>query len=82
MNTTMNTNEIKIELSIDEIKKLMRKARAKVDNNYAYVPGTRREEIWGWFWAYLDKRLGRELSLKEFYAYSNQPGVEELVFRG
>ena len=78
----MDTTEIKIELSLEEIKKIMRKARNKVDNNYAYVPGTRRDEIWGWFWAYLDKRLGRKLTLKEFYAYSNQPGVEELVFRG
>ena len=71
--------EINIELRPDDVKNIMCKARDRVDRS-AYKPGSRREKIWGWFWKYLEKRLGRELTLDEFYAYSNIPGVKELIF--
>lgn len=74
----MNNKSIKIELSVDEVKGIMRKAVHEI-NNKGYKPGQRREDIWGLFWSLLDKRLGRETTLEEYYAYGNLPGVEELM---
>lgn len=74
----MSNKSIKIELSVDEVKGIMRKAVHEI-NNKGYKPGQRREDIWGLFWSLLDKRLGRETTLEEYYAYGNLPGVEELM---
>lgn len=74
----MNNTNVKIELTVDEVKGIMRKAVHEI-NNKGYKPGQRREDIWGLFWALLDKRLGRETTLEEYYAYGDLPGVEELM---
>lgn len=77
----MNNTNVKIELTVDEVKDIMRKATRKVDST-GFKPGERCEDIWGWFWTLLDKRLGRETTLQEYYAYGNLPGVEDVMFFG
>lgn len=74
----MNNKNIKIELTVDEVKNIMINAARKVDS-IGFKRGHRREDIWGWFWTMLDERLGRETTIEEYYAYGNLPGVEEMM---
>ena len=46
-----------ITFDLDNVKSIFCKAINKVDNG-KYRPGHRIEEIYGWFWTYLEKQYG------------------------
>lgn len=56
MNNTIEINSIKFD--INEVKSIFCKSIRKVDNS-KYRPGHRIEDIYGWFWTYLEEKYGK-----------------------
>lgn len=55
MNKMIEIDGIKFDL--DNVKSIFCKSIQKVDNG-KYRPGHRVEDIYGWFWTYLEKQYG------------------------
>lgn len=56
MNNMIEINNI--EFDINEVKSIFCKSIQKVDNS-KYRPGRRVEDIYGWFWTYLEEKYGK-----------------------